>query len=301
MNPRANPSFDRVGHNCVPYPTIEVMAVVRMLILRNRALLLLLAVVAVLGGCDWSAALPPEAVRMTPPAIYYRWWALIEACSGRPAPFSSIRWYRVPGATVMYKGVAAAGYYTSDGVIVLTDSIVDYGAGVRHEMLHAVLRSGGHPRAQFLGSCADVVDCRDQCAREAGAWSSPAPFVPLPAESLIVTARAELLPPESDGQRWLTLRVVAQNPKPRAVLVVPYGTRFSWGRSVNGAAGGFWSSLPVADSSNLFFNASAAREFLFEFRVAAVFTKFTLPPGDYFLRGAFGQHWSDGIQFTVAQ
>jgi len=68
------------------------------------------------------------------------------------------------GDAVSLKGMDAAGYWSLGGSrIVLTECIVDDGSAVRHEMLHAILQVGGHPRAQFLGACAALVDCEGSC------------------------------------------------------------------------------------------------------------------------------------------
>ena len=228
---------------------------------RFVAAILLTLSVATSACTDLLAPLLANGRRMAPSAIYARWWAMTEACSGRTGDFASIKWYRAPGAFVSDGGSAVSGYYSSFGnFIVVTDSLADVGSGVRHEMLHALLGVDGHPRDQFLGACRGLVECVDRCARDGGPWSAPAPFVTLPAPSLIVTENVQLLPPETDGQRWVDLRLSVRNPQPHAVFAVPIGAHFTFGSDVRQLNGpGLMYSLPVADSSQLFFGASETK------------------------------------------
>lgn len=264
---------------------------------------LLLACAAALTACESLVGLPSDAVPMSPPAIYARWWAMVEGCSGMTGDLGAVHWYRVPGAVVHYSGSEASGLYIPYGNrIVVSDSLADNGAGVRHEMLHALIRVGGHPRAEFLGACASLVHCEQNCAADAGPWSAPQPYGQLAADSLTVTATAELLPLESDGQRWVALRVAASNPRASAVMVVPAGLHVTWSsHAIASSIGGFDDLLPLADSSQAFFLPRQTKEWLWEFRVAPGLTLYTLPPGDYVMAGGFGQHWSAGTMLHVTQ
>jgi hypothetical protein len=136
---------------------------------------------------------PPHGSRpFTPPARYKAWWALTESCSGLTGDFSKVRWYTLPDQdSFSLEGTTVNGaWYAAGNQIVLGDSEVTDGALVRHEMLHALLRSGNHPRAQFMGNCNDIVVCVDKCVHDGGGppdTSERSPF--LPGETLALSTR----------------------------------------------------------------------------------------------------------------
>ncbi len=250
-----------------------------------------------MAGCTWPTELPSSARPMDVPAIYARWWAMTEACSGRSADLASIRWYRVPGGSIPNRGTTVLGYYSpSEHEIVVSDSLVDNGAGIRHEMLHALLNVDGHPRSQFLGACADVVVCELNCVEDGGQWVAPAPFDTLPVDSLLVSGDIQLLPRETDGQRWVALWITVQNPSDHAILAVPNGARLGWGINVSGD---YSVSQPAQDSSVFFFSPRQVRRWLYELRVAEPLNRFTLSPGRHSLTGGFGQHWTPWVEITA--
>ena len=77
-------------------------------------------------------SLPANAVRFNPPAVFAKWWALTEQCSGKSRPLESLTWYTAPVVTVGREQFA--GYYDRDNNrIVLEAAWVPYGDLVRHE------------------------------------------------------------------------------------------------------------------------------------------------------------------------
>ena len=79
-----------------------------------------------LACCVWAVArcttftdppLPTGAVRLMPPAVYARWWAMTETCSGLSRDIGEITWYVVPGAVTFPTNSAseANGYYSRPG------------------------------------------------------------------------------------------------------------------------------------------------------------------------------------------
>lgn len=114
---------------------------------------------------------PPEgAVSLHPlPPEYEAWWSLVEECSGLSGSMHKVVWYVVPGSATLpgFSDVAGA-YLTGSHRIVLAEHAVQIGATVRHEMLHALLLGGGHPRHAFLERCGGVVTCQTACRTEAG-------------------------------------------------------------------------------------------------------------------------------------
>jgi len=196
----------------------------------------------------------------------------------------------------MLEGSSVAGFWTSAGNrVVIADGEMYHGSTVRHEMLHALLTRAGHPREEFLGSCAALVNCSDQCQRDAGPLKLPAEYVELPPDSLSVTATVELMPRESDGERWLTLWVMATNPHDKAVLVAPptsARTPATFGYYLIGPQGIFSGGEVATDSSMLFFAPQEAKRWLFEFRVDTQVTEYTITQGQYAIAGYYAHHFS---------
>jgi hypothetical protein len=186
--------------------------------------------------------------------------------------------------------------------IVLVEIGIDRGPLVRHEMLHALLQTGGHPRSQFLAACASLVSCEEICIEDAGRWQLPRQdYVVLPPESLDVASRAELLPRESDGQRWFELEVSVRNPRARAVMVAAPGdpvTPPAFGFDLRGPSGGISGDDVATDSSTLFFQPFETKQWLFEFRVASDLSEYHISPGTYLVRGGYARRWS--VYDTIA-
>src|SRR5262245_66253739 len=86
------------------------------------------ALLALAGlGCQsmTDPGLPPGATRLTPPAVFTRWWAMTEACSGRRGDMSTVTWYVVTGSPSISDGHRSdlAGYYSvASNSIVLADT-----------------------------------------------------------------------------------------------------------------------------------------------------------------------------------
>lgn len=264
----------------------------------------MLAIVCGVTACSRiTGPLPPNAEQFTAPAVYARWWAMTEACSGRSGDLAAVQWFHTPGFTLSDNGQDVVGYWNSgSNRIVLAKDYTDDGAAVRHEMLHALLRVPGHPRAQFLGVCTSLVGCTGICVTDAGPWHAPSDHAVVPPDSLELGAHATLLPSELDGQRWLALSITARNPRGRAVTVAVPGepgtapvnpvTPPTFAYDLRGPEGGIGGNLSEADSSTLFFQPFETKQWLFEFRVASDLTEFHIPPGTYLVRGGYARRWS---------
>jgi hypothetical protein len=249
-----------------------------------------------------TGPLPPGAEPFEPPAVYARWWAMTEACSHRSGDLEAVRWYRAPGREFMFRGQPAGGVWSpGSNRIVLAENVVEDGPRVRHEMLHALLRTGRHPRAEFLGACALLLVCDGLCLDEAG-WRRPQDYAVLPPDSLDIDSRAELAPREADGARYLTALVTVRNPRGRAVLVAAPGnarTPPTFGYDLRGPAGGLSGGLVATDSSTLFFQPFETKGWLFEFRVGSERSGFVLIPGAYRVSGGYARRWSAYDTVTV--
>jgi hypothetical protein len=259
-----------------------------------------------LGACSLiTAPLPPNAEPFAPPAVFARWWAMTEACSGTSGDLAAVRWYRVPGSRFIFRGQPVAGYWNSStNRIVLAEDVIEQGDMVRHEMLHALLRRPVHPRSEFLGSCASLVSCQGICTKDDGTWQLPRPdYVVLPPNSLAVSARAELLPQEADGQRWFALEVNVQNAGARAVLVAAPGDRatpHTFGYDLRGPSGGIGGGEIESDSSTLFFEPFETKKWLFEFLVSSDLSENHITPGAYLVRVDYARQGSAGTTIAIS-
>ena len=225
---------------------------------------------------------------------------MTETCAARQGDFDEVRWYKVPGSAVLLNGESVSSYWSQKGrFIVVPDSLTDAGSLVRHEMLHAILNNAGHPRAYFLNSCAGIVLCSESCAENSERWTAPTPFSVVPAQTLSVEAFPRIEPTEPDGDQWFTLRVVAHNTSQAPVLVdvMPW-TSFGYTVQLIGK-GGRSSSVSVGDSSMLYFAPNETKNWLFEWRIDSVFSKYTLQRGDSQFAGAFGQHQTAPLSWTI--
>jgi hypothetical protein len=177
---------------------------------------------------------------------------------------------------------------------VLGEVAVERGAAVRHEMLHALVRERGHPRAAFVEACAGLVDCDRHCVADAGQWQPPEPVYALvPPESLDVDSKARALPPEADGQRWISLTVTVRNRSDRAVLVAQPAEwvlprAFLVDLRQVGGRGYSWEQL-ADDPSRIFFRPHETKSELFEFRVDSALSQTSVPPGILLLRGGYAR------------
>lgn len=228
---------------------------------------------------------------------------MVEACSGQSGDFGEVQWYEVPGDAVRLADESVSGYWLAQrNAIVISHGYARSGFVVRHEMLHALLRRGGHPRDPFLGTCAALVSCTGRCVQDAGRWVVSMPYDRVSADSVQITTDVRIEPTELDGERWVTLRALVRNPTSRPVLVVPpsfgpEGASFAY--DVRGPKGGVSLIESAADSSSLAFAPNETKEFLFEFLGADTLTCFLLPPGQYVMRAGYAGAWAEYQTITV--
>jgi hypothetical protein len=260
---------------------------------------LLLAGLWAAGACVNITDPPlPEGARvLSAPELYARWWAMTESCAGITASFDAVTWFEVPDASrVSLNGRQVAAYWSlaSNRIVVAGNSALRGGL-VRHEMLHALSRSSGHPRALYLGSCAGVVDCDEACVADAGAPPAPDPAaITVSPESLTVTvtvAPGPLL--QTPSGEHLSIVVTAHNRAARAVVAdLPLAgqpdRRLGFVYDLRGPAGGVTIGLPALDRSRWTFAAGERKQQVFDVYSGSDVGVDRFPPGDYLVRGLYG-------------
>lgn len=249
-------------------------------------------------------ALPHAAYQWVPPAVYQRWWAMTESCSGRTDSYSALTWYIVPGASSLPLGNTpdVQAYWSEAGnrIVMIAQDTLD-GAGRRHEMLHALLRTGGHPRTQFLGNCAGVVDCAQACVNDAGPPPTLGAAIPeIPPESLEVSADLVQFPTDVPNPAgYFTIAVSVRNPASHSVVAVlaqraaAGNGRLGFEYRINGTFGGFQAGVVALDPSTWTFAAGETKRQLFDFVIGIDDPgDGEYSPGSYTVRGSYGGHWS---------
>ena len=277
-----------------------------------RAVIGAVAAAAVVAGACTSITDPPLPVgaqAIAPPEIYARWWALTSECAGVNGDLAAVQVYVVPGAeTLPLNGRDVAAYWSQAGnQIVLTERAVLDGAAVRHEMLHALIRTGAHPRDQFLGKCAGVVNCPGQCIDDAGPAPAPEPSAVSVSPDVMEVSVAPgpvALTHTSDGD-FFSVTVTVHNPLAHPVVVLmpetagsPLAEGFLY--DIRGPSGGLTSGVPLGDVSRWSFAAGETKRQVFDFGSRARFGTDRFAPGTYQLRGAYGGVWSEVVPYVVA-
>jgi hypothetical protein len=267
-------------------------------------------------SCDsLLVPLPADARRFAPPPIYKIWWEQIVSCANISRDMRELDFLVVRGRpTVDAEGEAAGRFYSYRSAIVLGEAYQYDGSVVRHEMLHALMpTNGGHPREYFLHRCGDVVGCGNgyPCpGMENPLFALPATIVNLPAESLTVTASVKPgAPVQSVTGDWLSLEILATNPRPYPVLVRfaedtfpggarPFGFRVEYGATGHGGAS--WYDGFMYDEGMRYFRAGETKRAVFDFGIVGSGDPYPVPLGPSRYFGRFGGIATPPITITIA-
>jgi hypothetical protein len=284
----------------------------------------LLALVAGIScGSLTDPPLPGNAQLLIPPPVYAEWWAMVESCSGLSGSLENIQWY---STTSLLRDPndndeAIAGYWSlaSNRIVLYTNDTIA-GAIVRHEMLHALIRSAGHPRWAFLQACGGVVACLEACVRDAGPAASPDPGAPTiaPSELEVTSAVSPAAPSSVLNEGLATFTISVHNPFSHAVVVsLPSGSGsvpFSYGYAMRDGSGAGMSSGDLAlDIGVTYFAAGETKRDVIDFYVIPPeFPSYqggpglgespiALPLGTYSFQGDYGGKAAPNLTVVLSQ
>jgi hypothetical protein len=273
---------------------------------RSAINLLVLALVACRAP---TTPLPSGAERFSPPAVYAEWWGLTEACSGLTGDFSAVAWYRIPNSeTVPFgEGGVVNGVWEGDGNrIILGGDDLDEGDLVRHEMLHALLQRGGHPRSMFIGRCRSTVVCTGQCITDGGPAPAPDPSaIAVRPESLKVSVEIVPTAPGGDVKGGYFMMIVsARNPfgVPVIAQLPPSGDAgpsASFGYFIRSGSDTRQYDLRAEVPEDSEFAASETKRMIFDYHVGAGDTRYELPPGVFFFDGGYSSVGSVNVPLVT--
>ena len=241
--------------------------------------------------------LPANAEQFEPPAVYARWWAMTEACSRLSGDLSSVSWFVVPGVTtVLLDGKAVEGYWSlGSNRIVIAGGGKLVGGIVRHEMLHALIKGRGHPRAKFLDDCGGVVSCTEACISDAGPPPSPDPAAiqigPEPLEVQVDVQPAAPGRAVDDG--FFAVIVSVRNPRTSPVVVqLPPrqigGGLVTFSFDFAGQSQVLSGNEFALDPSVFTFAAGETKRHVFDFTIGGSLASRSLTPGTYTLGAGYG-------------
>ena len=267
--------------------------------------------VPLLGACEIATApLPHGAERFDPPAVYAEWWSLTEQCSGITGDLASVTWYRVPGASDLpFNGESSVGgiWYQQGNRIVLAGDQQLAGDLVRHEMLHALLRSANHPRAAFIGGCDGTVVCIGPCVTA----SNPAPPDPLadsvPPSALDIEIAVTPSAPSSvvnDGN-FMMVVTVRNNSSTPVIAVLPQsgdsGPPVLYGYVYSSGSGGVEYDLRLDSPKQTRFAAHETKHLIFDFHVVPIANdnRYEVTPGTHTFAGGYGEVAAAHTQVVV--
>lgn len=255
-----------------------------------------------LASCDRivDPPLPGDAEQFTPLPVYTTWWNMTQACSGLTGSLGAVTWFKTREAMHdASTGEVIAGYWSAaSNRIVLASGEVEDGATVRHEMLHSLIASGGHPRSQFLGKCAGTVPCNGSCIREAGPYHPPSETpIGVGGESLDITVAVQPASPSSDiDGGFFSITVLVQNRSTRWATVTPSSpltnSSLTFSYIVRGAFGGSSISLTSHDPSDRIFAPGETKKMVFDFRIGDAPFARQLPQGEYTVSGGYSDYQS---------
>jgi hypothetical protein len=233
---------------------------------------------------------------------------MAEACSGLSRSMDSVSWFATrTRLSDPRTGQAITGYWSQpNNRIVLAGARKLDGETVRHESLHALLRTLDHPRAQFLEKCAGVVDCSTHCIADAGPARpqvEPNP-IGVTADAIEIGIEADpAVPSAADTDGFFTLTVTARNPASEWVFVElePRGTNGSpsFSFDVSGLTGGIKGGELAFDRSVATFAPGEMKRYVFDFIVGGDLSSRGLTPGKYEMRGAYNHHWGDWVPLVL--
>jgi hypothetical protein len=220
---------------------------------------------------------------------------MVEACSGERGDLTRLSWYGVPPSgddgTFEVEGRPYVGYwYGERSSIALAAGLELDGPLVRHEMLHALLGRGDHPRAAFVETCGGVVECGDDCdALGESGRGVPADAREVAPSALEVSAAASPATPSvAADSGWFTLTVYARNKSAEPVWVrLPDEMTFMYVPLTDGYAGSYRQTA----ERRWAFRAGETRRHVFDVRY---------PAGTYTFESWYGDRRSPPITVRVA-
>lgn len=112
----------------------------------------IVACVAFAGSCADTTAIEETGQTSVPPRFAV-WWNELSQCLGVSAPFERITWSIVGGSDFPCATGRCAAIWHPGHRITLAANWLESELVVKHEMMHDLVLSAGHPSPPFNGPC----------------------------------------------------------------------------------------------------------------------------------------------------
>ncbi|MHB0949732.1 MAG: hypothetical protein ACYC3Q_10030 [Gemmatimonadaceae bacterium] len=260
-----------------------------------------------LAACELPTAVPRGARPFEPPAVYRQWWALTERCSGLRGDFDAVQWYEIPETSfgTTSEGERVDALWTGAGNRIVLTAAPDgrrEGDLVRHEMLHALMRAGGHSRDLFVARCGGVVTCMRSCVRGSTPVPADPAAIPVTPSQLELSVDVQVVPPAwPDSQRYAMMVITARNlSRDPWLMQLPapgdVGPPVSFSYKLIDARGTtFWLDIRADAPEVTRFALGETKRYIFDFFVrpgASTQFRYDIAPGTWTFHGAFGEVWA---------
>lgn len=202
----------------------------------------------------------------------------------------SVQWMSAPASALQAaEGPGTVAYWSSrNNRIVLATNAVASGRIVRHEMLHALSQSRGHPASLFRNQCEGVVRCDEACSGGSGGPPLNVTARRVPVESLriaIASYPAEPSPAVDDGFFQITVSVT--NPAPHAVIADFRSRNPAIAVSLAPDDLRLTADHEIGDPRTALFRSGERKQYVFDLRVTDPAGRVDIKPGAYRVRGHF--------------
>lgn len=199
------------------------------------------------------------------------------------------------------EGAGTAAYWSSDdNRIVLATNAIANGRIVRHEMLHALSRSRGHPESLFRVQCEGIVRCDEACNGDAGASPRTTTAIRVPVDSLriaIASYPEQPSPAVDDGAFQIVVSIT--NPASHAIVVDFRTPDPAIAVAVSPGDVRLTADHEIGDPRLALFGPGERKQYVFDLRASDPTSRVPFKFGAYLLRGQFDGLTTAPLVLTV--
>lgn len=201
------------------------------------------------------------------------------------------------------EGAGTVAYWSSKGNrIVLATNAVTNGRIVRHEMLHALSRSRGHPATLFRAKCEGVVRCDEACRRGGDGLQPTSSVIRVPASALVIAIASFPARPSSKVDDGAFQVIVSVTNLAFHEIVADFRTSDpAIAVSVSPGDLRLTADHEVGDPRLAHFGPGERKQYVFDLRAGDTTSRIVFKTGEYRLTGRFDGLSTAPLALVVGQ